>query len=330
MSKKDDINDKHFAQLSSVEPMQVNWLMEPLIPYGMTTIAEGDPGIGKSYLTMHIAAQVSVGGSLPNAPRIKKGRVLILSGEDDPAFTIRPRIDAMGGDPTMIRFQSSYASLDEDGLELLMKEVRRNPPSLIIIDPLFAYIPSGQDMYKPNVIRPLLAQLTEVAQYNETALLIVRHLTKSKRDKAIYQGAGSIDVIGAARSAFLVAQHPDDETIKVVAHIKHNLSERGQSWQYRLVQKDDSKHPILEWIGPTDLTAEDLLSPRDDHQPSALDVAIDFLRLNLKESELSAEWLQSEAATKSIALRTLDRAKDKIGIVVRKKGKRWFWALPET
>jgi predicted ATP-dependent serine protease len=83
MSKKDDINDKHFAQLSSVEPMQVNWLMEPLIPYGMSTIAEGDPGIGKSYLTMHIAAQVSVGGSLPNAPRIKKGRVLILSGEDD-------------------------------------------------------------------------------------------------------------------------------------------------------------------------------------------------------------------------------------------------------
>jgi AAA domain len=331
MTKNEKVkeNEQHYTTLSTVEPREIIWFMRPFIPLGMPTIVEGDPGIGKSYLTNKIAVEVSIGGSLPGTPSLKKGRVLILNGEDDAAFTIRPRIDAMGGDPSMIRFQSNFAALDEEGLENLMKEVRLNPPKLIVIDPLFAYVPAGRDLFKPNVIRPFLAQLKEVAEYNESALIIVRHLTKSRHDKAIYQGSGSIDVIGASRSGILVAQHPDDETIKVMAHIKYNNSEQSKSLQYRLV-RNDPKPPTFEWLGYTHLTAEDLLAPRDDHQPSALDVAIDFLRRNLKESELSAEWLQSEAATKSIAQRTLDRAKDKIGIVVRKKGKHWFWALPET
>ena len=51
-----------FVDLSSVETKTVSWLLEPLIPLGMISIMEGDPGVGKSYLAMHIAAQVSAGG----------------------------------------------------------------------------------------------------------------------------------------------------------------------------------------------------------------------------------------------------------------------------
>ena len=318
-----------FGNLSEVEPEKVKWLMWPLIPYGMVTIMEGDPGIGKSFLAMHIAVQVSIGGGLPMNDKIRRGRVLYMSAEDDPAYTIRPRIDAMGGDVERIRYMANYLSLDEDGIKKLMTEVKENPPNLLIIDPLYAYVPSGQDMYRPNVIRALLSQLSEVGQYADTAVLIIRHLTKSKRDKAIYQGAGSIDVIGAARSAYLVAKHPDDDTIKVVAHIKHNLSEKGQSWQYRLVTKEGNELPVVEWIGPTDLTAEDPLNASDGGRASALEEAIDFLRDFLKDGPEPAEFVQREAASKSIADRTLDRAKEKAKVDARKKGKKWYWSLPK-
>src|SRR5215510_7562222 len=104
-----------FQTLSEVEPQEINWLWPPLIPFGMVTIMEGDPGVGKSYLAMHIAAQLSIGGSLPGVEKLKRGRVLYCSAEDDPAFTIRPRIDAMGGDPERIRFQAKYSAFDDKG-----------------------------------------------------------------------------------------------------------------------------------------------------------------------------------------------------------------------
>src|SRR4051794_6739662 len=108
-------NKPAFQSLSEVEPEKINWLWHPLIPYGMLTIMEGDPGVGKSYLAMHIAAQISMGGSLPAVEDLERGHVLYCSAEDDPAFTIRPRIDAMGGDPKRIRFQARYSAFDDDG-----------------------------------------------------------------------------------------------------------------------------------------------------------------------------------------------------------------------
>jgi len=318
-----------FVDLSDVEALEVRWLMPPLIPFGMITIMEGDPGIGKSYLAMHIAAQVSVGGSLPGVEKLPKGRVLYISAEDDAGYTIRPRIDAMGGDPSRIRVQAEYEALDDDGIEALMDEVRRTPPRLIIIDPLFAYVPGTADMYRPNVIRALLSELKEVAEYNETAILVVRHLTKTKRDKAIYQGMGSMDVIGAARSAFLVAQHPDEPGWKVVAHVKHNLSERGQSWIYELVKGAKDGLPVLTWVGPTDLTVEDLMGGDDGDRKSARDEAIDFLRAFLKEGAQPARLVEEKAKAAGIAKRTLDRAKQDLKIVPKKTRNGWAWSLPD-
>lgn len=90
--------------------------------------------------------------------------------------------------------QADYLSLDDAGLMELFDEVRRKPPSLIILDPLFAYcrarrvwtVPMSSDRFCPR----------DIAENGDTAVLIIRHLTKTTRDKAIYQGAGSMDVIG--------------------------------------------------------------------------------------------------------------------------------------
>jgi archaellum biogenesis ATPase FlaH len=318
-----------FVDLSTVEAKEIEWLMPPLIPYGMITIMEGDPGVGKSYLAMHIAAQISIGGSLPGVDKLERGRVLYLSAEDDPAYTIRPRIDAMGGEPKRIRIQADYLSLDEDGLKDLMDEIRRNPPRLIIMDPLFAYVPGTQDMYRPNVIRSLLSQLRDIAEYGDTAVLIIRHLTKTKREKAIYQGGGSMDVIGAARSAFLVAQHPDDPEQKIIAHVKHNIAPRGTSWVYELVQEAPDGVPVLKWIGPSDLTVEDLMGADDGDRKSALDEAIDFLHEELKGGPKPVAEIEAKGQARGIAKRTIDRARKEIGVNAKKGKGGWILSLPD-
>jgi hypothetical protein len=317
-----------FQTLSEVEPEEINWLWPPLIPFGMVSIMEGDPGVGKSYLAMHIAAQLSIGGSLPGVETLKRGRVLYCSAEDDPAFTIRPRIDAMGGDPERIRFQARYLAFDDEGLNLLRLEVRSNPPNLVIIDPLYAYVPSTSDMYKPNEIRALLSDIGEIAAYAGAAVLVIRHLTKAKRDKAIYQGVGSIDVIGAARSAVLVAEHPEDEKLKVVAHVKYNLSPRGDSWLYELVTNRSGALPVLAWRGKSNLTADDLLNQSHDGA-SAVETAINFLREELKKGPKSASEMLSLAESKGIFKRTLDRARKQLRVRAFKTAKDWRWELPK-
>ena len=85
--------------LADVEPREVKWLWSGRIPLGRITLLVGRPGEGKSFLTTDIAARVTTGSPWPdgrgNAP---KGSVIIISAEDDPADTIRPRLDAHHAD----------------------------------------------------------------------------------------------------------------------------------------------------------------------------------------------------------------------------------------
>jgi archaellum biogenesis ATPase FlaH len=316
-----------FIGLDTVDPKEVDWLWEPYIPFSMITIMEGDPGVGKSFLAMQLAVQVSIGGELPAGQKLRRGRVLYLSAEDDAAYTIRPRIDAMGGDPTRIRVQGDFLSLDDKGLQALMREVSRRPPDLLILDPLFAYIPSGQDMYRPNVIRQLLSFLKDIAEVGETAVLIIRHLTKAKHDKAIYRGGGSMDVIGAARSAFLVCEHPKDSSTKLIVHIKHNIAIRGQTQTYEIFSKD-GRMATLNWLEPSDITIDDLISPEGGARLSALDVAIQFLREYLKSGSEPTTKVEKEAAARDISEKTLERARRSLGVKSTKKGKEWYLSLP--
>jgi AAA domain len=314
-----------FASLSDYEPLEIDWLWDRLIPTSMLTTMEGDPGLGKSFIAMKLAALCSTGGTLPNGQRLPRKGAIYLSTEDDPNFTIRPRIDAMGGDPKLIRVQSKYKPFDDEGLTFLRRELRTHPARLVVIDPLYGFVPSEADMYKPNEIRALLAQLSEIAAEYETALLAIRHVRKGKSDKAIQNGIGSMDVIAVARSALLVAPHPDDPKVSVLAHLKHNLSAKGDSWGYQLITDGDSTVPRLEWTGRVDLTADQLFSSASS--PSALDSVIAFLKKELADGPQKASDIQKKANANAYASRTIDRAKKELDLDVKKKGSAWYWSL---
>src|SRR5690554_4603557 len=80
--------------LSTVETKEIDWLHPGRIPKGKITIIAGDPDVGKTFLTLDIAARVSTGATWPDGAENKAGNVLILSAEDDLADTIVPRLKA--------------------------------------------------------------------------------------------------------------------------------------------------------------------------------------------------------------------------------------------
>src|SRR5690242_14135153 len=90
------------VRLSDVQPEPVRWLDTGRIPLGTLTILDGDPGVGKTSIALDYAARVSTGREMPDGSRGdlcgEPAGVVILSAEDDPATTIRPKLDAMGAD----------------------------------------------------------------------------------------------------------------------------------------------------------------------------------------------------------------------------------------
>lgn len=317
-----------FKRLSKIKRKAVHWLWEPYIPRGMMTIMEGDPDVGKSFLAMHIASEISKGGTLPDGTKLQKGRVLYFSQEDDPAYTIRPRIEDMGGSVKNIKVHIGDSVFDEDGLQVLRNEALIWKPDLIIIDPLVGYIDPNTNFHKSNEIRSVLRALADVAAEVDCGLLVIRHLTKGKQDKAIYQGGGSIDFIAFVRSAIRVAQHPENPNWRILVHFKHNLSLRGDSMSYEIVEQKSPKMPKVVWRGKADFTINDL-HDGPAKQQSELERAVAFLNLHLADGPLGSTDLMTQAEAYQISKKTLERAKVDLGVASKKKGKKWVWILPQ-
>src|SRR2546425_757932 len=98
--------------LSQVETQQVDWLWQRRIPLGKITILDGDPGLGKSLLAINIAACITTGRSMPDGTPGRQGSVILIAPEDGAEDTIKPRMEAAGGDPSRVLLLDAVEDLD--------------------------------------------------------------------------------------------------------------------------------------------------------------------------------------------------------------------------
>lgn len=105
------------VRVADVKPEKVSWLWPERIPLGKVTLIAGDLGLGKSFLTLDIAAHVSTGRPWPVSPDTpaEVGSVILLSAEDDIADTIRPRLDAAAADVEKIVFLQAVRYTEQSG-----------------------------------------------------------------------------------------------------------------------------------------------------------------------------------------------------------------------
>lgn len=124
----------------------------------------------------------------------------------------------------------------------------------MIIDPLMAFLGGEVDSHKDSDIRRVLARVKKIAEQTQAAILVVRHLNKMiSVGEAMYRGGGSISIIGAAKSALMVAKHPTTPCLRVLARIKGNLSEEPPALGYAL---DNTGGGVgVAWLGELDMTA---------------------------------------------------------------------------
>lgn len=306
-------------RMADVEPESVSWVWYPYIPRGKVTLIEGDPGKGKSWLTLAISTTLSLRKKFFTADKFVGGRILLFSAEDGLGDTIRPRLDQLGADVNKIFAWEPAVSFDEDGCALVEEQIKELKPVLVVIDPLVAYLGGEVDLHKANETREVMARLHRMAAENNCAIIAVRHLTKGNRDKSIYRGIGSIDLTAAARSVLLVGQDPESETARVIVHIKSNLAPIGRSIRFEM--RPGMKRPF-RWAGTVELTAEDLLKAdaKSSGGVSEYTMAKNYLEIALASGPVLSSVIRREAEARGITLKVLSRVATELNI---RRGTHW-------
>ena len=280
---------------------------------------------------MFLASEISRGSHLPDGGDLDQGNVLYIGAEDDPSYTTRPRIDAMGGDPERIRVLNGRLAFDDAGLKMLRAELDEYEAELIIIDPWVSFIPPDTRVKDSNSIRALIDKVESVAKDYGCAVVLIRHLTKMKQDNALYQGGGTVDMIAAARSAIRIGQHPDNPDHRVMAHLKHNVGPKGPSWVYTMqIPTKEGGVPRLEFIGEEEISVNELNAAVGNTNARPKDAAEEFLKRELRDGPRKAQEMLALAKQVGISERTLARARTRIRVQSEQKRGHWKWSLPPT
>lgn len=326
---------------SDVTPKAVDWIWRGRIARGKVTAIGGDPGVGKGTLGVDLAARISTGRDFPDGVPAPLGRVLLLSGEDDEADTITPRLMAAGCDRARVGVigqvqdedgRRRRISLDSDA-ELLMQQCREREADVLIIDPLASYLGGGTNSWRDSDMRRILDPLAEAAGRHRIGVLTVVHLTKDGgKSRALYRFQGSIANIAAARFGFLVAEVKDTPGLLALACVKSNLARKPATLTFRItaayLQEINDEVGRVEWAGATDRTADELLED-DGKSSGALERAIEFLE-NYQPGRHPSDDIKDAARAAGVGKNALWEAKRHLGIDAKKRGeKAWDWVIPE-
>jgi AAA domain len=332
--------------VADVDREQVTWLWRDRIPRGKVTVLDGDPGTGKSTLTLTIAAKVSTSSPFPDGTRPERADVILLSAEDDIGDTIRPRLEAAGADLSRCWvLPDVHPPPDDKGkprpprppelpadLDTLEGMVKDKQAALVVIDPLMAFLSGQVNAHVDQDVRRVLASLGYMAARTGAAVVIVRHMNKGA-GSALYRGSGSIGIVGAARAGLLVAPDPDDDSRRVLAMTKSNLAKMPDALAYRLINDEEYGVARVVWDGSSRHTANDLVRARvDEDEAPALADAMRVLKEILADGPLAAGNVKRQAATAGVAERTLHRARQALGVTTRRQGfgqgGYYLWSMP--
>ncbi|MGN6367246.1 MAG: AAA family ATPase [Phycisphaerae bacterium] len=285
--------------INTVEPNPTNTATppNPFLPPDSLTLLLGEPGAGKSLLSIEIAARLSRNQSpLPNlenghessngdAPDVTP-TTLLLSTEDSEK-TITARAAAADSLPnhilplpntlTLIPPKNQFPDEREDPsllatLSMFLPKFQKthSPIRLLILDPLPALL-GTYDCSHAASIRRLLTPLLQLAQHYHFSILGITHLNKSnsKSKLPLHRALNSIAYVALARSVLLLTSDQTNPTRKLLIPIKSNLAAPTHALAFNISDTPPPQSPgiaipaapaaHIEWH-PTAITDHSLLT----------------------------------------------------------------------
>ena len=312
-------------RMSDVELTPVEWLWKPYLPFGKLSVLQGNPGEGKTYFAMHLAAACTNGKLLPNMERMEPFNVIYQTAEDGLGDTVKPRLIEAGADldrVLVIDDSDVQLTLSDERIE---KAIVENNARLVIIDPIQAYLGADVDMNRANEVRPIFMRLGQVAQRTGCAILLIGHLNKAAGMQSLQRGLGSIDIAAAVRSVMFIGKLKHDPTMRILTHEKSSLAPPGVSLAFSLGDEGG-----FRWVGEYDITADEMLSGIEPQRETKTQQAKDLIcALLAGGKQVLSEDIDKAALERGIPGRTVRDAKRELGDALKSKivegRKKVFW-----
>ena len=312
-------------RMSDVELTPVKWLWKPYLPFGKLSVLQGNPGEGKTYFAMHLAAACTNGKLLPNMERMEPFNVIYQTAEDGLGDTVKPRLIEAGADldrVLVIDDSEVQLTLSDERIE---KAIIENNARLVIIDPIQAYLGADVDMNRANEVRPIFMRLGQVAQRTGCAILLIGHLNKAAGMQSLQRGLGSIDIAAAVRSVMFIGKLKHDPTMRILTHEKSSLAPPGASLAFSLGDEGG-----FRWVGEYDITADEMLSGIEPQRETKTQQAKDLIcTLLAGGKQVLSEDIDKAALERGIPGRTVRDAKRELGDALKSKivegRKKVFW-----
>ena len=312
-------------RMSDVELTPVEWLWKPYLPFGKLSVLQGNPGEGKTYFAMHLAAACTNGKLLPNMERMEPFNVIYQTAEDGLGDTVKPRLIEAGADldrVLVIDDSEVQLTLSDERIE---KAIIENNARLVIIDPIQAYLGADVDMNRANEVRPIFMRLGQVAQRTGCAILLIGHLNKAAGMQSLQRGLGSIDIAAAVRSVMFIGKLKHDPTMRILTHEKSSLAPPGASLAFSLGDEGG-----FRWVGEYDITADEMLSGIEPQRETKTQQAKDLIcALLAGGKQVLSEDIDKAALERGIPGRTVRDAKRELGDALKSKivegRKKVFW-----
>ncbi len=257
-----------FRFLNDAPPPHVRWLWPQRLPLGALSLLVGDPAVGKSLLTIDLAARLSTAGPWPDAftplpasagrgggsqqsaskpgapfsdaPRFPTG-VVFAAPEDDAALA--GRLAAAGADLRYISVLDGVRPpFTQDLLPLrlpahaeqLEEAIRAHDhPRLVVLDPIHRLLDDGV-CCSPDLQAGLLACLADLAHRTGVALLAVGHFAKTTARRVLYRIRGSFSLVAAARSILLLTADPDCPDRRILTQVKNTYGPPAPPLAFRI------------------------------------------------------------------------------------------------
>lgn len=292
----------------------VSWEWPGRVPSGQVTLVAGETGVGKSWLVCALIAAHLGKIAYPDGHHGAGRRVILLETEEmRSAFS--ERLKALGVDDDAVVFPTNEDA-DPTYLPSIVKDAdniialaKYTEASLIVVDSL-----SGGHALDENgaEMRQVLLTLAKIASTTNCSALVAHHLRKRN---AFEDGAVTLDRVRGssaiaqfARSVFGLWK-PDATSVVVrVEQLKNSFAPLTAPFGFEIADG------MLQFCD----------APEVPRELTAVDRAIEFLRVELRAGPRRFGDLLAKAEGEGISQATLYRAKPKVGAVAV-DGK---WALP--
>ncbi|CAA9261185.1 MAG: hypothetical protein AVDCRST_MAG77-2681 [uncultured Chloroflexi bacterium] len=346
-------------KLSTITAKPVEYLRDGAFLKGAFQMLVGDPGLGKTRILLQALAAETRGRQWPyssdsDGAAGEPGYVLYVGHEDSAERVIRPVVvDALGGDSSRFEIidslevqtrkgpRDSMFTLSPEGLEALDAKMREVRPTLMVIDPIGGHL-GGADSFKDSEVRERLMPLAHLADTYGTAIVGNSHMNKDQQKAVAYRVGGAIAFYAVARAVYYVATDPAEPTRRAFFHQKGNMAELREAMGFSIV--GHYLNPELGSVGvpswdtsPVEFTLEDALRAAsegpDAHQKreTAPQTVLRTILLS-RGGRAPSEEVYSLAETMGVSRRSLERAKDGIGVTSHREGfgpgSTSYWCLP--